>query len=494
MYDGSGLETFQTQNLRKLQGCFGYTTEILDADLSNWDVTNVVTFSELGEENIIFYRSDAFSDCSKARIFESWGLNQRREDLVLEEWRELECSLSEGCIYGNRDDLYRAVSKWIELGVEAEREHPCGHINTWNVSGVRDMSQLFCANPLTSYEDCQWNRENFNSNISSWDVSSVTNFSAMFLGSTFNGDLSMWDISSALTLQDMFKECDLYEGNGIENWSTRNVIFFTGMFSGAHEFRGNMSNFDMRNAMDTSFMLAKTGAWDEQALAMWDVSKVTSMSHMFYAARDAFTGESLESWRTQSVNDLSATFMFSNLNADLSDWNVERVVLSERVFDECWSLSNCSKLNIFNSWGSRVLRDYEDWSNLECSTSSCPIFESGEELKDFVTMYIDMPADTRERDSPCGPIEQWDVSRVENFDTMFCGGSSWSVEGACSSNRQDVRFDLSRWDVSSATSMSGMFYGAEEMDFDVSRWNVQNVRILSSFSFSSTLSLQSSLK
>ena len=42
----------------------------------------------------------------------------------------------------------------------------------------------------------------FNSDISSWDVSSVTDMGRMFIGllPSFNGDISSWDVSSVTNM------------------------------------------------------------------------------------------------------------------------------------------------------------------------------------------------------------------------------------------------------------------------------------------------------
>ena len=46
----------------------------------------------------------------------------------------------------------------------------------------------------------------FNSDLSSWVTSSVTNMESMFYGATsFNSDVSSWDIGSVTNLNDMFQ-------------------------------------------------------------------------------------------------------------------------------------------------------------------------------------------------------------------------------------------------------------------------------------------------
>ena len=65
-------------------------------------------------------------------------------------------------------------------------------------SGVDDMSGLFSSTHCSNAA--------FNSDISDWDVSSVTTFEGMFEGATsFNQDLSGWDTSSATNMDSMFK-------------------------------------------------------------------------------------------------------------------------------------------------------------------------------------------------------------------------------------------------------------------------------------------------
>ena len=45
----------------------------------------------------------------------------------------------------------------------------------------------------------------FNGDLSSWDVSSVTNMESMFQDATsFNGDISSWDVSNVTNMSGMF--------------------------------------------------------------------------------------------------------------------------------------------------------------------------------------------------------------------------------------------------------------------------------------------------
>ena len=66
----------------------------------------------------------------------------------------------------NNETLRKAVREWLENEDLAEEKY--GHISTWNVSEVTDMSVMFERAYL------------FNQPLDSWDVSSVTNMYGMF--------------------------------------------------------------------------------------------------------------------------------------------------------------------------------------------------------------------------------------------------------------------------------------------------------------------------
>ena len=66
-------------------------------------------------------------------------------------------------------------------------------ITTCDVSSITDMSTLF------------YGLTDFNQDISSWDVSSVTDMSNMFwLASAFNQNISSWNVSSVTDMTGMF--------------------------------------------------------------------------------------------------------------------------------------------------------------------------------------------------------------------------------------------------------------------------------------------------
>ena len=70
-----------------------------------------------------------------------------------------------------KDELKTAVDLWCENEPVALKQY--GIINTWDTSKITDMSGLFKG------------KKEFNSDISSWDVSNVSNICLVHLASVY---------------------------------------------------------------------------------------------------------------------------------------------------------------------------------------------------------------------------------------------------------------------------------------------------------------------
>jgi surface protein len=92
--------------------------------------------------------------------------------------------------------LQTAVDLWITDRNQALVLY--SQINTWDVSKITDMSNLF--------ED----KTEFNHNLSNWQTSQVLNMSGMFKNcSKFNRDISAWDVDNVVNFTDMFQNSKL---------------------------------------------------------------------------------------------------------------------------------------------------------------------------------------------------------------------------------------------------------------------------------------------
>jgi len=74
----------------------------------------------------------------------------------------------------------------------------------------------------------------FNQDLSSWNVSSVTNMAGMFFLSAFNQDIGVWDVSSVTIMNGMFWGARLSQANydalllGWSAQSLQNGVTFDG--------------------------------------------------------------------------------------------------------------------------------------------------------------------------------------------------------------------------------------------------------------------------
>ena len=196
-------------------------------------------------------------------------------------------------------------------------------ISNWDVSNVTDMSGLFSGLIL------------FNQDLNKWDVSNVETMERMFsYGGTaglqvtvFNGNISSWDVSKVTNMSDMFGENQNFNQD-ISNWDVSNVTDMSGMFS-ENPFNQDIGNWDVSKVTDMGRMFAYTNF--NQDIGNWDVSKVTDMSNMFVNAK-AFN-QDIGNWDVSKVTDMNRMFLEANaFNQNISTWNTAKVFRLEYMF------------------------------------------------------------------------------------------------------------------------------------------------------------------
>ena len=101
-----------------------------------------------------------------------------------------------------------------------------------NVSGIKDMSNLFQNFNFSIVKQMQWNLD-----ISEWNVNEVENMESMFANSKgFNQDLNRWNVYHVKNMKNMFLNCkDLYQS--FSNWIIEKSTETDGMFSGCDKYK-----------------------------------------------------------------------------------------------------------------------------------------------------------------------------------------------------------------------------------------------------------------
>ncbi|MDC1416666.1 BspA family leucine-rich repeat surface protein, partial [Flavobacteriaceae bacterium] len=112
---------------------------------------------------------------------------------------------------------------------------------------------------------------NFNQDISSWDVSSVTTMESMFQGNTaFNQDISSWDVSSVTTMERMFTDSTAFNQD-ISSWDVSSVTNMNLMFHDANAFSQPISPWDVSSVTNMNALFSSNTAFN-QDISSWDVS------------------------------------------------------------------------------------------------------------------------------------------------------------------------------------------------------------------------------
>jgi len=169
-------------------------------------------------------------------------------------------------------------------------------IGSWDVSKVTDMSNMF------------YNTQAFNQDIGSWDVSSVTNMSGMFENTAFNQDIGSWDVSSVTSMGVMFYQATAFNQD-IGSWDVSSVTFMTSIFYQATAFNQDIGSWNVSKVTDMSNMFYKAAAFN-QDIGSWDVSNVTNMWNMFGIAT-AFN-QDISKWCVTNITSEPTGFAFGS--------------------------------------------------------------------------------------------------------------------------------------------------------------------------------------
>lgn len=105
-------------------------------------------------------------------------------------------------------------------------------LNSIDVSKIKDMSELFQEKFLNQ----------FDGDISKWNVSNVEDMRNMFTGSYFSGDISKWNVSKVKDMTDMFYRARYFNGD-LSKWDVSKVETMEGMFAMASSFTGDLSKW-----------------------------------------------------------------------------------------------------------------------------------------------------------------------------------------------------------------------------------------------------------
>ena len=177
-------------------------------------------------------------------------------------------------------------------------------LDTWDVSGVKDMAWMF--------HHCAVRKLN----LESWNVGEVTNMSNLFCRCEYleEVNISSWDVRKVKRMDGMFSWCmDLKEIH-IEDWKTESL-----------------------SSIDTMFFVCKN--LKSIDLNKWDVSKVTSMDSVFQSC-ERVSNFYIKDWDVSNVWNMRSMFSrcYSVEKLFIGNWNVKSLYKATEMFKDCWNL------------------------------------------------------------------------------------------------------------------------------------------------------------
>ena len=241
-------------------------------------------------------------------------------------------------VFTSNGQLKTAANLWTSDNAAAIATY--GQIDTWDVSGLTDLSQIFLNNTTFDSDISAWDVSNatnmsgmfsgassFNQDISSWVVSNVTNMVSMFLGGTFNQRIDNWDVSSVEFMTSMFGLNTVYN-QPLNAWTLTSLTNTSDMFRGASSFSRNINGWSMNLVTDTSGMFKDATNYN-QNMNFWDIRNVTNMSGMLENATSF--NRDIGGWKPNSLTNATDMFngatAFSTTNYDslLIGWSAESI-------------------------------------------------------------------------------------------------------------------------------------------------------------------------
>ena len=327
----------------------------------------------------------------------------------------------------------------------------------------------------------------FNADIGNWDTSSVTTMESMFSGTPFNQDIGGWNTSSVTDMNGMF--FNTVFNQDINSWETGLVEFMGNMFAGPTcSFNQDLNGWDTSSCTNMLQMFYRNSVFNGD-VSTWDVSSVTNFQRMFDRAT-SFAGD-LSSWNTSSATNMLVMLAQTDINCDLSGWDVSGVTGGDMAF----FLNNS---NLFNNGdsagfaGGGVGIGMDTWNvsgltSLQNFFGGCSSFNqyigswNVSSVSNFASTFLNCSTFNRD-------ITGWNVGSATSFNAMFQGASafdqaigSWTVPVTMTTLQNFLRSatsfnqSLNSWNVSGVTNMGGCFQSATSFNQSLSSWNVSSV-------------------
>ena len=270
--------TFGASKLTNMRQAFNLATDFNNGGqpMDGWDVSGVTNFQQAFQDATSFNASCDWSLKTTGDINFTFAFLRASSftGIGLENWNTERVTTFSQCFQETSLNFALTHPNYWEMrpGVNISSAFRNTPLNGGQASGVsgRNFEMRFSTSASDSYSLTQmfYGCADFNQDISTdatnnyWDVSRVTNMTAMFrFCSLFNQDIGNWDVSACTNMGSMFQNCTNFN-QPIGNWGsgTASVTDMSLMFNGCTNFDQDLSGWSIASLQNASSFMVSANA------------------------------------------------------------------------------------------------------------------------------------------------------------------------------------------------------------------------------------------
>ena len=253
-----------------------------------------------------------------------------------------------GCANFNQD-----ISNWnTRSGTSFNRTF--FRCSSWSGAGAKNLDLSGATTMFEMFSGCS----NFDEDLTLWSdkVDNISNFARMFkFCENFTGiGLDTWTTNNARTFFGLFNNCNNFNQD-LSGWNVSNVINFSYMFRNNYKFEGNGIQYWRPSSIHSAIKMFNDALVFNVDLSNWaeDMSNCSFCDEMFTNCI-SFIGQGLPIWNVSHVKIMNNMFRNCTLfNQDLSDWDISNLTSAQSMLDDC-GMSTQNFTLLLRNWGEKV--------------------------------------------------------------------------------------------------------------------------------------------
>lgn len=281
-----------------------------------------------------------------------------------------------------------------------------------------------------------------------WGVIEGFNFGISNISATNIIDITSWGQVKLGNDGEYFKKCSNLQVSALDAPDLSETTNFKAFFREASAFNSNINHWDVSTVTSMQDVFYKAYNYN-QPLDNWDVSNVVTFETMF---RESAFNQDISNWDVSSATTLKNMFRKTVFNQPIGNWDVANVTSFQSTFRD-----NDVFTQDLSGWGNKLTKVITMREMFRGSDYNGDL--SAWDVSKVVSMW-DMFKDSGFNNPS---INNWDVSGLDNMETMFGGN-------LCAFNQ-----DISNWNVSNVVNMQNLFKENLVFNQDLSGWDVSNV-------------------